>query len=603
MSDRQEPHEPSNGAAALLAALERHGVEVVFGIPGVHNLEIYRHLSSSSIEHVAVRHEQAAAYAADGYARSSGRPGVCLTTSGPGITNACTGAATAYADSIPVLLCSPGPPRGVEGLDLGLLHEMKDGHAHLESLVTASVRPSSPEEIGEVVDEVFSGWRRARRRPVHVELPIDVIEGVPSPGSGEGPVGSGEVDRLRRIFDGMAPPSGGSDVASAVERAAQLLESSRRPLVVLGGGARGAGDLARRLVERIGALAMTTVNGKGTVPERHPLSIGASIRLRATRRLFESADVVLVVGSELGDSDLWGVPVGTEAAVVRVDVDPHQLQKNLPCSVALCMDARAAMEALLLRLGRTGGAADAGGRTGGAADAGGRTGGAADAGGGSGASSSGRAASGGAASGRAAPGTWASTAEKVRTALEDEARAEGAPYEAINRELSAALPRDTIVAGDSAQVSYFGTAHFWPMERAGQFLYPAGYATLGYGLPAAIGAMRACPGVPVVVLVGDGGFLFSVQELLTAVEQRLALPVVVVDNHGYAEIREGMEERGIPPIAVDRPAVDFPALCRAFGGRGHAVKSVDELCARVVEALGFAGPTVVSIDVSGGVPG
>jgi thiamine pyrophosphate-dependent acetolactate synthase large subunit-like protein len=259
-----------------------------------------------------------------------------------------------------------------------------------------------------------------------------------------------------------------------------------------------------------------------------------------------------VIGSELGDSDLWGDPVHTSAEVVRIDIDPHQLEKNLGASVAVRMDATGAVRSLLARLGDAARPKD----------------------------------------------TWAKTADGIRETLRKEALVDGAPYEAINRELSAALPEATVVAGDSAQVSYFGTAHFWPVERAGQFLYPTGYATLGYGLPAAIGAKLACPDVPVVVLVGDGGFLFTVQELLTAVEQHLPLPVVIVDNHGYAEIRQGMEERGIAPIAVDRPDVDFPALSRALGGRGHAVGSVDELCTRVVEGLSADGPTVISIEVS-----
>ncbi len=565
------PERSGSGGAALVAALERNGVDVVFGIPGVHNLEIYRHLSGSAIAHVAVRHEQAAAYGADGHARSSGRPGVCLTTGGPGITNACTGAATAYADSVPVLLCSPGPPIGSEGLDLGLLHEMKDEHAHLESLVAASVRPSSPEEVGEVVDEAFQGWQRARRRPVHVELPLDVLEGssTPSADAGRG----AEADRLHRIFDQMAPPDGSRGSAGTLERAVQLLDSGRRPLLVLGGGARGAdGGAAQQLAERLGALVLSTVDGKGIVSERHPLSLGASIRLRGTRRLFESADVVLVVGSELGDSDLWEIPIHTQARVVRVDVDPHQLQKNLVAEVTLCMDARTAVLSLLARLGELDASAEAGQPDGSTCRHG------------------------------TARSTWASTADQLRALLRDEALAEGAPYEAINRELSTSLPRGTVVAGDSAQVSYFGTVHFWPMDRAGQFLYPAGYATLGYGLPSAIGAKLACKDEPVVVLVGDGGFLFTAQELLTAVDQRLPLPIVVVDNHGYAEIREGMQERGIEPIAVDRPPVDFPALSRALGGRGYAVKSLDELCTRVVAALGVEGPTLVSIDVSEGSP-
>jgi thiamine pyrophosphate-dependent acetolactate synthase large subunit-like protein len=236
------------GGAAFVQALERHGVDTVFGIPGVHNLEIYRHLAASSIRHVAVRHEQGGGYAADGYARASGRPGVCLTTSGPGATNACTAAATAYADSVPMLLCSPGPPIGVEGLDLGLLHEMKDQSAHFDSLVAASVRPSSPEEIGDVLDELFAGWQRARPRPVHLELPIDVIEGPWQPvdtgatRTGRGPA----VERLRapsRHRPGGAAPPG---VTPSAARTGRRSEGRRGARPALGRATRCAGDHDRQ---------------------------------------------------------------------------------------------------------------------------------------------------------------------------------------------------------------------------------------------------------------------------------------------------------------------------------------------------------------------
>jgi thiamine pyrophosphate-dependent acetolactate synthase large subunit-like protein len=547
-----------NGGAALVAALERNGVEVVFGIPGVHNLEIYRHLDGSPIRHVAVRHEQGAGYAADGYARASGAPGVCLTTSGPALTNVCTAAATAYADSVPVLVVSPGPSLGLERRDLGLLHEVKDQQGHMEALLTASVRPTSAQEILDVVDEAFDGWQRARPRPVHVEVPIDVLDGPWESGAVRGP-GLSEVDRLRAVLDSMAPPE--SNLATAhLDAAARALADAQRPLFVLGGGAGGAAESARLLAERVGALVVTTVNGKGVLSERHPLSLGASIRLRGTRWLFESADVVVVAGSELGSSDLWDVALRTEGHVVRIDVDPHQLQKNLAATEGICMDAAQAFDGLLARLGT-----ETPGRN----------------------------------SGRP---VWTGAAATLREKLLDEARSDGARYERINSALSDALPGSTVVAGDSAQVSYFGTAHFWPMDRPGRFLYPTGYSTLGYGLPAAIGAKLSCPDDPVVVLVGDGGFLFTVQELLTAVEQRLALPVVIADNHGYSEIREGMEERGIRPFAVDRPPVDFGALSQAFGGAGRAVASIDELCEGVRTALGSAGPTVLTIDVSEGAP-
>jgi thiamine pyrophosphate-dependent acetolactate synthase large subunit-like protein len=539
------------GGAAVVQALERNGVRFVFGIPGTHNLEIYRYLGDSVIEHVAVRHEQGGGYAADGYARSTGEPGVCLTTSGPGLTNACTAAATAYADSVPLLLISPGPPRGLERLDLGLLHEMKDQQAHLASLVSASTRVSHAEQIGDVIDEIFNGWRSKRPRPVHVEIPVDLLEAPWSPAGSKTRDGLGGAPASASNVIPAPPPTQRVD---AIDEAVRVVHGAHRPLLLLGGGARRATTQVRLLAERLGALVITTVNGKGVLPEHHPLSLGASIRLPSARLLLRSADVVIIVGSELGDSDLWGHPVTTDAAVVRIDIDRNQLNKNLKAAVQLHGDAEVMLQRLLDNLARLGPAST--------------------------------------------QPDWSVTAAALRATLADEADTDGHGYRAINSALSSALPAETTVAGDSAQVSYFGTVHFWPMDRPGQFLYPTGYATLGYGLPAAIGAKLANPEAPVIALVGDGGFLFTAQELLTAVERRLALPVIVVDNHGYREIREGMQERGIKPLGVDRPPVDFAALGAAFGGRGYAVRDVADLCDRVLESLSVAVPTVLSIDMA-----
>ncbi len=257
----------STGGAAVVRALERAGVRVVFGIPGTHNLEIYRYLAGSPIRHVLTRHEQGAGYAADGYTRASGRPGVVLTTSGPGLTNACTAAATAYADSVPLLLISPGPPRGQERADAGLLHEMKDSHAHLDSLVEASVRAGSADEAAAVIAEVFRGWPHRRARPVHLEVPLDILEAPWDPG-GQSPV---TVTDIRIADDWPGPDGMPADPAAdptALDRAVSLLAGAARPAMILGGGARDAGAQATALAEWAGAVVVTTVNGKGPWPRR-----------------------------------------------------------------------------------------------------------------------------------------------------------------------------------------------------------------------------------------------------------------------------------------------------------------------------------------------
>ncbi|MEU4326690.1 5-guanidino-2-oxopentanoate decarboxylase [Nonomuraea dietziae] len=523
------------GAAAVVGALRSNGVETVFGIPGTHNLELYRQLASSDIRHVAPRHEQGGGYAADAYARVSGRPGVCVTTSGPGLTNIATAAATAYADSVPLLVISPGAPLGQDRADVGWLHEVKDQRAAMDALYDRSVRVSSPAQAAAVIHETFARWRVERPRPVHLELPLDVLES-PWDGAAPGPLESAAL-----------LPSAG-----VLARAAAALRGASTPLIVLGGGARDACAQAVRLAELLGAPVATSVSGKGVVPESHPLSLGAGVGLGPVQEAIEAADVLLVAGSELADSDLWGVRLHPRGTVIRVDVDLRQLHKNVPADIAVHGDAATVLGALA-----------------------------------------------GALSDRAPGPAGGERAARVRAAAAEAAMSVGAGWRPVQEVLRDCLPEDTIVAGDSAQVSYFGTVPFWPMDAPRRFVYPTGYATLGYAVPAAIGAKLAAQDRTVIALAGDGGTLFSVQELAVAAELRLSLPVIVMNNHGYAEIREEMLARNIPPVAVDIDGIDFPALGRAFGGRGEQVADLAELPAALKRALDVNGPTVIEVTVDG----
>jgi thiamine pyrophosphate-dependent acetolactate synthase large subunit-like protein len=529
----------ANGGSALAAALERNGVRRVFAIPGTHNLEIFRALEASSITTVAVRHEQSAGYAADGVARSRGGIGVCLTTSGPGLTNACTAVATAYADSIPLLVIAPGPSAETLGKDLGLLHELVDQRGHLASLTKATYRPERVDDVPAVVDEAIATMFAGRPRPVYLEVPIPVLE-----------AGWSEADQPRsaRRVEPQEQRSASQVTDRSIDSACEALRHARTPVLVAGGGAVGASKEVRCLAEQLGALVVTTVNGKGVVDERHPLSLGPSLRLTAARDAIAAADVLVVVGSELADTDLWGERIETGGCVVRVDVDPVQLDKNLKPDHALLGDAAIVLEELLARLGPA-----------------------------------------------PADRDRHEEAELWRQQAAAQAALDAGANRAINLALAEALPDDTIVAGDSAQVSYFGTVHFWQMCAPSQFLYPTGYATLGCGLPAAIGAKLALPDHPVLALVGDGGFLFTAMELATAAALKLPLPVVVVDSGGYAEIRNGMRARGIDPIGVDLPEIDLVGLAQSLGAKGCRVQSTDELCRAAVAALSREQPSLIVV--------
>lgn len=561
------PDHHRNGGLAVVATLAAHGVDTIFGIPGTHNLELYRHLHHYGIRAVTPRHEQGAGYAADGYFLLSGRPGVVITTSGPGLTNVITAAATAYAESRPMLILSPGVPTGMEGADAGLLHETKDSSGALSRLLVASRRARTAEGAAQAVAEAFALFASSRPGPVHIEVPLDVLEG-PWWGTAPQPLAP-------------QPPV---PTADTVARAAELLRTADRPLIVAGGGSRHAADRLTALAERLDAPVATTCNGKGVLDEAHPLSLGSNVRFGAVQEASRAADVLVVLGTELADSDLWGGTVGAQNApgtaagsatpgpagsadgltvdsaldvraprpdgqqVIRCDIDPDQLNKNLIGDVLVHSDTGAFLDALLAALGE-------------------------DAGHGGGSGLGSRPDSGSEAGSDPEPvGTSAGRhrAESLRAACAEEF--DGAGLNArITRAVAAAGGPGVVIGGDSSQVTYDGTVHALEAHTPDQLLYMPGFATLGYGIPAALGAKVAAPERPVAALLGDGAAMFSVQEVMTAVELGLPIPFVVVDNGGYAEIEDQMTARDMPPFAVrlDRP--DFAALGRSMGAHGVTV--------------------------------
>ncbi|NMO00387.1 acetolactate synthase [Gordonia sp. TBRC 11910] len=531
MSATQTDHR--NGGAAIVESIAAHGIDVIFGIPGTHNLELYRHLRSSGIRAITPRHEQGAGYAAEAYSRVTGRPSVVITTSGPGLTNALTAAATAWAESQPMLIVSPGPEVGTEGTDIGRLHETKSTSKAADALVEWSRRVTTADEAADAVTDAFEFFATGRPRPVHIEVPLDVLE---QPWTG-----------VARVAPTPPPPVAGAD---DIARAAGLLAAARTPLIVAGGGAVDAAPQVRRLAELLDAPVATTCNGKGVLDESHPLAVGASVRLPALHAAAAASDGLLVVGSELGDSDLWEGRI-QGAVTIRLDIEEGQLQKNSAADVALLGDAAATLEVLCDAI----------------------------------------------ESGTRAPVEPSGRAGALRAECAAQARADAGVYADINQAVRAALPADGILTGDSSQVTYLGSVHFFDVPAPRRFCYTAGFATLGYGLPAGIGALLAEPARPVVTVLGDGAFMFSVQELITAVELRLTLPIVVVDSGGYAEIKGQEAIRAIEPIGVDLAVPDFAAMAIAFGANGVRLTEPTDLTEAVRVALAADGPTLIHLDI------
>lgn len=314
----------------LVEGLAARGVEVVFGIPGVHTIELYRGLASGLVRHVTPRHEQGAGFMADGYARVSGKPGVAFVITGPGITNTLTAMAQAKADSVPILVMSGVNRRASLGRGLGLLHELPDQAAMVRALCHTETL-SDPAELGPALDRAFAAMLAGRPGPAHLQIPTDVM-GLPCPA----------------LAPPAAPPQPSMAVPQALAEASAHLKAAQRPVILLGGGARAAEAETQSLAEALDAPVVQTVNARGLM-HGHPLAVPASPSLEATRALIRGADAILALGSELGPTD-YDMYVNGQlpdlSGMIRVDVCADQLARH-PARLAIRADAASFVSSLL----------------------------------------------------------------------------------------------------------------------------------------------------------------------------------------------------------------------------------------------------------------
>lgn len=526
---------PSLGEAAP-TLLKSRGFDIVFGIPGVHTTELYRGLPQSGLRHVTPRHEQGAGFMADGYARASGRPAVCFVISGPGVTNITTAMGQAYADSIPMLVISSVLSRRDLGRGEGRLHELKDQRALAEGVAASSVTVTKPSDFPGALDRAVAAFNSERPRPAHIELPLDVI------------LAKAEELPVAPPKPPKPPKPDSADIAEA----AAILRGARNPLLLLGGGATRAGPSARRLAEALGAPTVLTINAKGLLPSGHPLLVGSLLPQQTTLRALREADATLVVGSELGETDtlLFGGAPAIEGRLVRVDIEAGQLERNARPDIGIVADAGAACAALANAL-------------------------------------SGR--------GKYADGT-ARAAMLRKTALDTVPDAHKRHGRILDH-VASVLP-DVIIVGDSTQPVYGGNLTYDAPAPRSWFNSATGYGTLGYGLPAALGAQIARPDRPVVALVGDGGLLFTISELAVGVELNLPVPIVLWNNQGYGEIKAHMRDHKVLPTGVDILTPDFQAVARGFGCHAMAAPDIDALARALTDAVGADRPTLIEIDAA-----
>ncbi|MDE1163967.1 MAG: 5-guanidino-2-oxopentanoate decarboxylase [Pseudomonas sp.] len=528
----------------LVKLLEGYAVDQVFGIPGVHTVELYRGLADSNIAHVTPRHEQGAGFMADGYARTRGKPGVCFIITGPGMTNITTAMGQAYADSIPMLVISSVQSRNQLGGGRGKLHELPNQGSLVAGVCAFSHTLMSADDLPMVLARAFAVFQGARPRPVHIEIPLDVLVEPADHLLACKPV---SVNRA-----GPAP--------AAVEHMVRLLAAAKRPLILAGGGAIDAAASLVRLAERLQAPVALTINAKGMLPSAHPLLIGSTQSLVATRALVCEADVVLAIGTELAETDYditfkggFQIP-GT---LLRVDIDPDQTVRNYAPAVALVADAQLAAQALEAELDRHSLAprlADWGARR----------------------------------------------AQALRDTLAGEWDEATLGQTVFLKTVLQALP-EAVLVGDSTQPVYSGNLTLDLDHPRRWFNASTGYGTLGYALPAAMGAWlgghakRESRG-PVVCLIGDGGLQFTLPELASAVEAQIPVIVLLWNNHGYEEIKKYMVNRDITPVGVDIHTPDFIGIAKAMGCFAQAVSGAATLQAALREARGRSLPTLIEVN-------
>jgi acetolactate synthase-1/2/3 large subunit len=537
---------PRTGADALVRRLRDHGVRHVFGYPGGQLTPIYDALyREPSIRHFLARHEQAAGFMADGYARATGRPGVCLAVCGPGVFNAATPLATAFTDSVPVLLISGQIPTRGRGLRSGYYHE-NDQLTACATMTKWAVRAEDVADVVPALDRAFAALMEGRPGPVLFEVPLDVLRAEMPPGA------------WPPLPEAAAPPSPSrADVANL----AKAIKGWSRPLLLAGGGAvsAGAGAALMQLAERLSAPVFHTAMGKSAVPADHPLAAGLPWH-RATSDLtnmgsffsplFSEADGLLAVGCRFTQLATGGwtlpLPLPLGKSVAQIDIDPDEIGRHYPAAASAVGDARLALQALLDALPPE----------------------------------------------PRAP--WA----KPQRPLE--------PWRLPGMDLIGplrrALPRDAIVAADITRLGYLMLADF-PVYQPRTFLHPAGFVAMGHGLPAALGAKAAFPDGAVVAVMGDGCFQMCGMELATAVQERLPVVSVVV-NDGALTLIKAIQQRRYESrfLGVDLLNPDFGTFAQAFGVRYRRADDDAAFEAALREALAAGAPALIEVlpgDASG----
>ncbi len=533
-----------SGAELIIAALERQGVRTVAGIPGGTLLPLYEALGASRvIRHILVRHEQAAGFIAQGIARITGRAGVCLATSGPGVTNLITAIADAKLDSIPLVCITGQVPQHLIGTDAFQEVPTLD---IVRSITKAAFFVRDAAELNGVIADAFKVAESGRPGPVLIDVPKDV-----------------QLQRVDRagnepLSRDITPATSLLEFESHFDRAADLFTAARRPLLYIGGGvtrARAHG-LVRELAERTQTPVTTTLMALGTLPAEHPLNLGmlGMHGARCTNMAIEECDLLLAIGARFDDR-ATGKPerFAPHAQIIHIDIDARELGKIKQPTLAIRMDATSALHALLLRMPHV----------------------------------------------NRVP--WMARIAQLRAELPlqmPQREVLRSPYGIVHRVGTLASP-DAIVTTDVGQHQMW-VAQAYPLQRPDRWLTSGGLGTMGFGLPAAIGAALAEPYATTLCFTGDGSLLMNVQELATLAELDLNVKIILLDNGSLGLVRQQQAlfyRNHFVASHFPQPS-NFLRIAQAFGIT--ALDLEQEPCAdtALLRALASHGPALIRVPIA-----
>jgi acetolactate synthase-1/2/3 large subunit len=533
-----------SGAKALIKSLENEGVEVIFGIPGGAILPVYDALYGSSIRHILVRHEQCAAHAADGYARASGRVGVCMATSGPGATNLVTGIATAYMDSSPIVAITGQVARHMIGRDA---FQEADIIGITTPITKYSFQIRSAEEVPRVVKEAFYLAAEGRPAPVLIDFPVDV-----------------QREEAEMDFDVKISPHLNKVVKEPhplqVKRATEILLNAERPVILAGGGViiSNASEELRALAELLMIPVIVTLMGKGAFPENHPLYIGriGMHGSAAANKLIVEADVILAVGTRFSDRSTGRFDTfARDATLIHVDIDAAEIGKNIRPDIPIVADAKHALKAIYEAAKELARKKD--------------------------------------------NSIWLQRVKEVKESLEKAGQhsADELSPKNLIREIRKLLPADGIVTTGVGRNQMWASLYF-EVYHPRTFITSGGLGTMGFGLPAALGAKVAKPNSIVVDIDGDGSFLMTERELATSIAENIPV-IAVILNDGWLGMVKYWQDlfygRRYCATCLKRGIPDFVKLAEAYGANAARPQSLEEFSKSFKEAMSSDRTTVIDV--------